>query len=251
MIDSALFAGAAVAVTAVWLAAYRLPFANPRTRQRVRLAISSMTGLPQRLVFPILGTLIYVALGVAAVLTLARLGDLNLADLLAWRFSGEGAALTLLAGIGASALTAFAMSLLHALPGRADVPAAVSQVRWVQEILALPNPWRAAVPALSGALEELYFRGVVLFGLLSTGLPVWAALVFTGTVFTAGQVALTESRVQATILAISSVVLSVVCGLLTIVEGSVLPAILIHASFAGYYTNMSVRRAAVAVSPPR
>jgi membrane protease YdiL (CAAX protease family) len=202
-------------------------------------------------VFSILGTVMYLVLGGAALLTLAQLGRLNPIDLLAWRISGEGAALTLLAGIGASALTAFAMSVLHSLPGRADVPGAVSDVRWVQEILALPGRWRAAIPMVSGALEEFYFRGVMLFGLLATGFPVWAALVITGVIFTAGQVALTESRVQATVLAASSIVLSVVCGLLTIVEGSVLPAMLIHASFAGYYTNMSVRRTAVAANPPR
>jgi hypothetical protein len=202
-------------------------------------------------VFSILGTLLYLVLGGAAAFTLARLGRLNPVDLLAWKISGEAAALTLLAGIGASALTAFAMSLLHSLKGRADVPATVADVRWIQEILALPSPWRTAIPAISGALEEFYFRGVMLFGLLATGFPVWAALVFTGVVFTAGQVALTESRMQATVLAVSSIVLSVVCGLLTVVEGSVLPAILIHASFAGYYTNMSLRRTAVVANPPR
>jgi hypothetical protein len=247
----AAFAGAAILITAAWLAAYRLPFANPRTRQRVRLRISSLTGIPPRYVFSILGTFIYLALGVAALLALARLGELNPLNLLAWKISGEGAALTLLAGIGASALTAFAMTVLHSLPGRADVPATVSDVRWIQEIVALPGPWRTLIPGISGALEEFYFRGVMLFGLFATGLPVWAALVLTGLVFTAGQVALTESRMQATVLAISSIVLSVVCGLLTVVEGSVLPAILIHASFAGYYTNMSVRRAAVVANPPR
>ncbi|GIH02941.1 hypothetical protein Rhe02_10080 [Rhizocola hellebori] len=246
-----LFAVAAIGLTAAWLAAYRLPFADPRTRQRVRLAISSLTGLPARYVFSILGTVIYLVLGGAAAYALLRVGRLNPVDLLAWRISGEGAALTLLAGIGASALTAFAMSVLHALPGRADVPTTVADVRWIQEIVVLPRPWRSLIPGISGALEEFYFRGVMLFGLLATGFPVWAALVFTGAVFTAGQVALTESRMQATVLAISSIVLSVVCGLLTVVEGSVLPAILIHASFAGYYTNMSVRRTAVAANPPR
>ncbi len=246
-----LFAAAAIGVTALWLAAYRLPFADPRLRQRVRLKVSSWTGIQPRYVFTIVGTVIYLVLGAAAVAALTLLFDLDLVAMLTWRFSGPSAALTLLAGIGASALTAFAMSVLHSLPGGSRAAESVSQVRWVQEILALPSRWRWPIPAASAALEEFYFRGVLLFGLLAAGAPAWVAIVLPGVVFTAGQIALTESRVQAAVLGISSVVLSVVCGLLTMVEASVVPAILIHASFAGYYTNLSAYRGEAAVSPHR
>ena len=41
--------------------------------------------------------------------------------------------------------------------------------------------------------------------------------------------------------------LSVVGGLLVVIEASVLPAIVVHASFAGYYTNLPVNRDAPVV----
>jgi hypothetical protein len=250
--NAVAFAGAAVGLTAIWLAAYRLPFADPRVRQRARLRVSSWTGIQPRYVFTILGTVMYLVLGAAATTVLVLLGGLDPLAPLRWQVSGPGAALTLLAGIGAGALTAFAMSVLHSLPGGARAAQSVSQVRWVAEILALPSRWRWPIPAASAALEEFYFRGVMLFGLLAAGAPVWLAIALPGLVFTAGQLVLTENRLQATVLGISSVVLSVICGLLTYVEASVVPAILIHASFAGYYTNLSAYRGeAAAVSPHR
>ncbi len=244
--DGYVFAAVAIGATALWLALYRLPFRKARTRQRVRLAVASRTGLPGRYVFPILGTVIYLALGLAAAAAVMAFAGLDLLDLLAWRITAEGVGLLVLSAVGASALTAFAMSVLYAVRPAVDVPGAVTGVRWVQEILALPRGWRYAVPAISAAVEEFFFRGVFLGGLLAAGAPVWAAVAISGAVFAAGQVLLTESALQATVLALSSVVLAVVCGLLTAVEGSVLPAIVVHASFAGYYTQTSARRAAPA-----
>ncbi|MET7427133.1 CPBP family intramembrane glutamic endopeptidase [Dactylosporangium sp. NPDC005555] len=250
--DAAVFAAIATAATAVWLALYRLPLRRPRTRQRVRLAVATRTGLPGRYVFPILGTLIYLAGGVLASIAVMYAGDVSLAGLLAWRVTPHGIGLLLLTAVGASALTAFAMSTLYALRPRIDVPGAVTTVRWITEILALPRLWRYAVPATSAVVEEFFFRGAFLGGLLATGTPVWAAIAISGAVFTLGQVLLTETALQATVLALSSVVLAVVCGLLVVVQGSVLPAIVVHASFAAYYTQTSARRAApVAAAVPR
>ncbi|MEV4133809.1 CPBP family glutamic-type intramembrane protease [Dactylosporangium sp. NPDC049742] len=250
--DAAVFAAVAVAATAAWLALYRLPFRRNRTRQRVRLAVASRTGLPGRYVFPILGTLVYLAGGVLASILVMYWGGLDLAALLAWHVTPHDVGLLVLTAAGASALTAFAMSMLYAVRPRTDVPGAVTGVRWITEILALPRAWRYIVPATSAAVEEFYFRGVFLGGLLASDTPVWAAIAISGATFTVGQVLLTETALQATVLALSSVVLAVVCGLLVIVEGSVLPAIAVHASFAAYYTQTSARRVApVAAAVPR
>lgn len=232
------YAALVLLVTAAWLAAYRLPWRTPRARQRFRLAVASRTGLPGRYVFPVFGTALYVLLGVLAALALGAATPAGWADPLPWHVSAHGVALTVLAALGSGALVGCAMALLYAVVPRIDVPAAVTGVRWVREILALPRSARWLVPAGSAALEELVFRGVALTGLLACGASGWAALAVAGAVFTAGQVALTETRLQALVLAVSSMVVSVLGGLLVLVEGSVLPAILVHASFAGYYTAL-------------
>jgi hypothetical protein len=232
------FAVVVVLATAGWLAAYRLPWRTPRARQRFRLAVASRTGLPARYVFPVFGTVFYLFLGALAALAMVGAAPAGWTDPVPWKVSAHGVALTVLAALGSGALVGAAMAVLYAVRPRVDVPGAVTGVRWVREILALPRFGRWLVPAGSAALEELVFRGVALTGLLAAGASGWAALAVAGLVFTAGQVALTETRLQALVLTISSVVVSVLGGLLVLVEGSVLPAILVHASFAGYYTSL-------------
>lgn len=232
------FAAVATAAAAGWLALYRLPLSRPRTRQRFRLAVASRTGLPARYVFPVVGTAIYLLTGLLAIAVVAWWGGVPLGAALAWRVSLPEVGLTLLVALGAAAMTGFAMSVLYAVRPRVDVPAAVSGVGWIREILALPRQWRWLVPMSSAAVEELFFRGVFLLGLLASGTPPWLAIALSGAVFVLGQVLLTEQVLAATVLGLSSVVLSVLCGLLVVVTGSVLPAIIVHSSFAGYYTNM-------------
>lgn len=232
------FAALAAAVATVWLALYRLPFRRPRTRQRFRLAVASRTPIPARFVFPIIGTVIYLLGGVVAAAAVVWRGDLSLGQMWGGRPSIPDAAVTLLVVLGAAAWTGFAMSLLYAARPQIDIPGAVSGVGWIREILVLPRQWRWVVPMSSAAVEEFYFRGIVLIGLLAYGASPWHAIILSGLMFVAGQVVLTERALAAVVLGVSSAVLSVLCGLLVVVTGSVLPAILVHASFAGYYTNL-------------
>lgn len=236
------FAAVATAAALGWLALYRLPLSGRRARQRFRLAVASVTGLDARLVFPVAGTVIYLGLGLLAVAALAGWGGVPIGAVLSWRPTFFESGLTVLVALGAAAATGFAMSLLYALRPRVDVPGAVAGVGWVREIMALPRRWRWVVPMASAGVEELFFRGVFLVGLLAYGAPVPVAVLLSGAVFVLGQVVLTESRLAALVLGVSAVVLSVLCGLLVVVTGSVLPAVIVHASFAGFYTNLGAGR---------
>lgn len=236
------FTGMAVVVTTVWLAVYRLPLARPRPRQRFRLAVASVTGLPARLVFPVVGTIIYLAGGMLAVVALVWWGDVPLFDTLRMAAEGRTVAATALVAIGTAAATAFAMAVLYQVRPGADVPGALAAGGWIREIMVLSPRWRWVVPMASAGVEELFFRGVVLVGLLAHGAPVWAAIAISGLVFTVGQVVLVDNGLAMVVLGVSSVVLSVMCGLLVVVAGSVLPALLVHASFAGFYTNLGGAR---------
>lgn len=236
------FAALATAGAAAWLAVYRLPLSGRRTRQRFRLAVASATGLPARLVFPVVGTAIYLVTGLLAIAAVIWQGGVPIGEVLSWRVSVPGLALTVLVALGAAAATGFAMSLLYTVRPRVDVPGAVAGVGWIREIMVLPPRWCWAVPMSSAGVEELFFRGVFLAGLLAHGAPVWLAIALSGAVFTLGQVLLTESGLAALVLGVSSVVLSVLCGLLVAVTGSVLPAMIVHSSFAGFYTNLGAGR---------
>ncbi|GGM78495.1 type II CAAX prenyl endopeptidase Rce1 family protein [Dactylosporangium sucinum] len=242
--DGAWFAGAALAAAAIWLFVFRLAVFNYRTNRRVRIWVVTHTSVPGKYVIPILGTLVYLALGVLGSIALLYVGDLSLGGLLAWHVTPHGVGLMLFTAAGAHLLTGFMTSIMYAVRPRIDVPTAISRVRWINEILVLPRPWRYATPAISAAVEEFFFRGVILGGLLATGTPAWAAIAISGASFIILQVLYTDTALQATVIGLGCVVLSVLCGLLVVAEGSVLPAIAVHASFAVYYTRSSVRRAA-------
>lgn len=233
-----LFAAIATVAAVGWLAVYRLPLAQPRRRQRFRLAVSSWTGLSPRYVFPVVGTSIYLLAGVLAALVVVWAGGVPVGEALMLTPSGEAAGLTALVIIGAATATGFAMSLLYSVRPTVDVPTAVSRVGWIAEVMVLPPRWRWTVPMVSAAVEEFFFRGVFLIGLLAHGAGVWPAIAISGVVFVLGQVLLTEQPLAAMVLGVSAVVLSVLCGLLVVVTGSVVPAIVVHASFAGFYTNL-------------
>ncbi|QSB12700.1 CPBP family intramembrane metalloprotease [Natronosporangium hydrolyticum] len=236
------FAAVASVAAASWLAVYRLPLARRRTRQRFRLAVSSLTGLDPRYVFPVVGTAIYLVAGLLAITAVTWWSGLDLWAVVSWRPTLVEVALTALVALGAAASTGFAMSLVYAVRPQVDVPGAVAGVGWIREILVLPAHWRWVVPMSSAAVEEFFFRGVFLLGLLASGASVPMAVLLSGAVFILGQVVLTERGLAALVLGVSSVVLSVLCGLLVVVTGSVLPAIVVHASFAGFYTNLGTGR---------
>ena len=235
------FAAMAAAAAALWLVVYRVPLRKPRTRQRFRLAVSSVTGLPGRYVFPVVGTAIYLVAGALAVAAVTGVGAAPLGAALRWRPDAASVALTALVAVGAAGATGFAMSLLYAVRPTVDVPGAVAGVGWIREILALPPRWRWVVPMASAAVEELFFRGVFLLGLLAHGATVPAAVALSGAAFVVGQVVLTERGLAALVLGVSAAVLAVLCGLLVVVAGSVVPAVIVHSSFAGFYTNLGTR----------
>lgn len=229
--------GVGCLAAAIWLAVYRLPLAAPRRRQKFKLAVSSATGMPPRLVFPIVGTLIYLVGAALAIAAVMMTTGPSFADVVPVDVGWSVIPITVLAITGSAAITAFAMSVLYSVRPTLDVASSVSSVGWISQILVLPVQWRWLVPMSSAAFEEFFFRGVLCGGMMVAGAEPWAAILWSGLAFTIGQVLLTERPLQAVVLAVSSVVISIVGGLLLIVTGSVIPAIVMHASFAGFYTN--------------
>ena len=239
-------AGLMTAAVVAWLAIYRLPLRSPTRQRRLVLWAVSRTRVPARLVLPVVGTILYLGAGISIGLAVAAASGVSAWRVLAWHPSARGVALIVLAMLGANALTGFATYVLLLLRPHVDIAASVSDVRWIRSVLALPGRWRWIVPMISAAVEEAFFRGIVLAGLMRAGAPAWAAVVISGALFVATQTVLTSNPVAATVLATSSVVLATIGGLLTLITGSALPAIVVHASFAGYYTSAAMRSGAVA-----
>ncbi|MER8186878.1 CPBP family glutamic-type intramembrane protease [Kitasatospora sp. NPDC094015] len=243
------FAALATAVVAGWLALYRLPFDDPARRRRTALWLAGRTGLRPETAFAVFGTAVYLVLGTAALAALLAATPLALRPLFAAPSPGMLLAL-LLAVFGTSSANILCVSLLYRADPRVDVPGEIARIQWIASILALPRQARWIVPALAALFEEVLFRGVVLLGLGALGAGPLAALLFSSCLFAAGQVALVSTRVQAYVLGTSSLTLGVVGGLLTTATGVLLPALVLHMSFAGFYTNLSAASAPGARTAP-
>lgn len=243
------FTALTTAVVAAWLALYRLPFNDPARRRRTALWLAGRTGLRPEAAFAVFGTLVYLLLGALALAVLLASTPLALHRLFALPAPGAAAALAL-AVLGTSSATVLCVSLLYRADPRADVPGEIARIQWIASILALPRHFRWIVPAAAALFEEVLFRGAVLLGLGTLGSGPGFALAFSTCLFAAGQVALVSTRTQAYVLGTSSLVLGTVGGLLTTATGGLLPALVLHMSFAGFYTHLSASPAPGARTAP-
>ncbi|MBO7936707.1 CPBP family intramembrane glutamic endopeptidase [Streptomyces antibioticus] len=244
------YAGLCTAVVGGWLALYRLPFGDPARRRRLGLWLDDRTGLRPGVAFALFGTALYLVLGAGAAAVLWSSAGLSL-ERLVGHPPGVALLALLLAVCGTSSLNILCVSLLYRVNPRVDVPGEIARVQWISSILVLPRHCRWAVPAAAALVEELVFRGTVLLGLGAVGSGFLFAAVFNSVLFAVGQVVLVSNWVQAYVLGTASLALGAVGSLLTAGTGSVLPALVLHMSFAGFYTNLSTAADARASSAPR
>lgn len=243
-----------VAVTA-WLALYRLPFADSTRRRRTALWLAGRSGAHPDAAFAVFATALYLTLGLVTLFALALSSSLSVHQFVG-TLTGSDALSLLLAIFGTSSLNILFVSLLYRAKPTADVPGEIARIRWIASILALPGPARWAVPAAAAVVEELVFRGAVFLGLGASGGGFWPACAISTAIFALGQAVLVSTPVQAYVMGTSSLSLGVIGCLLVAATGSILPAVVLHASFAGFYTKVSTGSAGAAsgvrtAGPPR
>jgi hypothetical protein len=113
----------------------------------------------------------------------------------------------------------------------------IREVPWMAGLRQLPRgtaPWAAA---LGGAIEELFYRGVVLTILIDAGVTPFLAVLAAGALFVLQQLLQVQTPFQAMVLGSACTAISLVGGLLVVATGSVIPAVLSHASFVVFYVG--------------
>ena len=88
-------------------------------------------------------------------------------------------------------------------------------------------------------VEEIFFRGIVYSAIKGAGGNLWLAFAMATALFTIGQVVITDNRVAAIVIGFSSIIISVFGTLLIIVYSNIIPALIVHMSFAGFYSSAS------------
>ena len=229
----------AVVVTTVWLAAYRLPFADLRRANKVGLALSTWTTLRPDLAFAIFGTALYIGLGfIGSLIVISRAG-VDIAVLFTAGVSIESLAATLVALVGAMSSVSLGSTVLYKLEPQIDIPGSIRRVRWIAAIEALPKRMRFTIPTLGALVEEIFFRGIVYSAVKGAGGNLWLAFATATALFVIGQIVITDNQTAAIVIGFSSIVISVFGTLLIIVSGNIIPALIVHMSFAGFYSSAS------------
>jgi len=178
---------------------------------------------------------IYYGLGLLAALLLAVAFSLKASSLVSFAVSQVG--ITVLGVVGeislANLLIDFSCRVTRQGPERF---AEIAEIPWMKGLRQLPA---AAVPfaaAMGGMVEEFVFRGVLL-RILTERLMVnaLAAVAIATVLFCLQQLVQLRTAFQAMVMLCGCVAISLVGGLLVVVTGSVLPALIAHASFVVFF----------------
>ena len=232
------FMTAATLIALVWGRA--LWYLTERT-QVVRSWVFFAMGYTQRQfseVRALLLSAIYYALGLLAALLLAIAFRLHLPSLIS--FAPSHVAWTLLGIVGEISLANLLIDLSVRLTGTGS-PERTMELRdipWMKGIRELPP---AAVPfaaAIGGVVEEIFFRGIVL-RIMTDRLAIapMLAVAIAGALFVFQQLVQLQTPFQAMVIGAGCISISLVGGILVVQTGSILPALLSHASFVLFFMS--------------
>jgi len=153
-------------------------------------------------------------------------------------FSATHLGLAVLGAIGAISLTDLLVDLSCRLTGQGGPSrfAEIQDIPWMKGLRQLPYGVVPLAAALGGVVEELFFRGVVLRILTErfTVAPL-LALAIAATLFCLEQLIQVRTAFQAMVIGCGCVAIGTIGGLLVVLTGSVVPAVLCHASFVLFF----------------
>ncbi|MGB5560536.1 MAG: CPBP family intramembrane glutamic endopeptidase [Paracoccaceae bacterium] len=175
----------------------------------------------------------YLGLGLIACLTFSFLADLPLAKALT--FEIFDIAPTVLGIVAEVSLCNLLVSLYVGAVGVRRAPFhEIAMIPWIEGLRQTPSGLAPLMGAFAAAIEELFFRGVVLLIFLDVTGPFWAVLI-AGLLFWVQQVIQVRTFFQALIISAGCISISLVGGLLVLATASVIPAVICHASFVLFF----------------
>jgi hypothetical protein len=245
MTDGTAVAGALAAALVVSLAWGRvLGYLHERSDAFRRAALVAM-GFSARSpteVRALMLAAVYYGVGLIAAVCMALMFDLPVFSLAG--SSGWHAWAALLGAVGEISLASLFVDLLCRLTRtRPERFAEIQEIPWMVGLQQLPRGTAPAAAALGGIIEELFYRGVLLMILIELGLAPSVAVVAAGALFLLQQLLQVQTAFQAMVLGSACVAISLVGGLLVVATGSVIPALLSHASFVVFFVGQRPDRA--------
>jgi hypothetical protein len=118
----------------------------------------------------------------------------------------------------------------------------LKNIPWIRGIADLPPRLAPVAAGLGGVVEELFFRGIVLQIMIREleMLP-YPAIAVAGALFLFQQLLQVQTQFQAVLIGAGCIAISLVGGVLVVYTGSVMPALLCHASFVVFFLDTGNR----------
>ncbi len=223
----------------VWIFIFKLSYRSTYIKNKISLAMSSVFGIRPSYSYSVFATFLYCALPLISSVIVAQTAKIKIIDLFNLNQGAILIVITLLGIVGAMSLVSvFVVAFLKIAPNM-DIAGEMAKVKWIEGIFQIPKKIAWLLPILSAGFEEVFFRGVLLQGLISNNMNVLLAVSLVTLAFILNQVLLTDTKTQALILGFSSISISIIGSIMFLASGSIIPSIIMHASFAGFYTNGS------------
>lgn len=206
--------------------------------RRLAFFFIGFTHRPVGQVRAVLLTVIYCLPGLAAVLVFAV--GFGLSPVHFVSFSASLAIISLLGAIGEISLADLLVTFTCMLGGP-RMQARLQEMKdipWMKGLRQLPARLVPIGAAMGGVVEELFFRGVVLLVLIDRfDVPPFAAVMIAGALFCLEQLVQLQTTFQMLVIGCGCVAISAVGGLLVLLTGSVVPALICHASFVLFFVT--------------
>jgi membrane protease YdiL (CAAX protease family) len=230
-----VFLVAAVAMSCLWGRALWYADEQSSLFRRAQYAVMGYSRWRPAQVRSLLLSAWYYGLGLAAITAFATVARLHPGRL----FAIESAHLapTLLGLVAVISLTNLGVDLACRVTRQGPEQfAALREVPWIRGLGELPSGLAPVAGAVGGIIEEVFFRGVLLWiASEKLGIPPWAAVTLVGALFCLQQMLQLRTGFQVMVIGCGCVAISLVGGLLVVLTRSVIPAIICHGSFVIFF----------------
>ncbi|GKX32010.1 hypothetical protein SH1V18_44900 [Vallitalea longa] len=221
----------------LWIFIFKQSYSNTYIKNRISLIISSVFGISPSYSYSVFATFLYCILPTISCFVVAGIADIRISDLFSLNDIPISTVIIMLGIVASMSLISMFVMIAMKIVPKIDIVGEMSSVVWIKGVFQVPKKIAWLLPFLSASFEELFFRGVLLKSLISNGMNIILAISVVTLAFVLNQVLLTNTITQALVLGFSSIFISVIGSILFLASGSIIPSMIVHASFAGFYVN--------------
>lgn len=213
---------------------------NPKLSTRLVFYLMSFSKMTSPEIKSIILGMNYILFGIIGGLLFTGIYNLSVSNMIG--FDIQYVSLILMGIIAEISLTNFFVSIYMRFSQDKKVKPAVEiqNIPWVSGIAKSPKLLVPFAMAISGFIEEFFFRGILLLILVEKLLvPPWIALMLVAILFLLEQLMQLKSSIQMAVIGCGCIAISLVGGVLVLYTHSIIPAGLCHASFVIFYLGYS------------